>query len=414
MAGPTKKLLTVTELNAYIKELMDSDPLLTNLWVRGEISNCKIAASGHLYFTLKDEQCNVRVVMFRSRYAKLAFQPKNGLAVLVRGYITVFERDGAYQLYVEEMEPDGAGALFLAFEQLKSKLQQEGMFDLQRKKKLPFLPRRIGIVTSPTGAVIRDMIKIINRRWPGMEIVFTPVPVQGEAAADEIARAIGWLNQVGNVDVIIAGRGGGSIEELWAFNTEIVARSIFSSRVPIISAVGHETDFTIADFVADVRAPTPSAAAELVVPVKDEVRRYLITIQERLYRGVTEYVNQQRQCLKNILKRPLFRRPEREICAGKRQQVDFLSQRLVQAANNALEQNRNRLAVLAGRLETLSPLATLARGYSICTIPGVPSVICSAEEVSSGETVQVKLHRGKLFCRVEESVKNTAFWPEKE
>ncbi|MEW6424217.1 MAG: exodeoxyribonuclease VII large subunit [Bacillota bacterium] len=402
-----KKLLTVTELTAYIKDLMDKDPLLISLWVRGEISNCKLAASGHLYFTLKDEQCCLRAIMFRSRCGKLPFQPKNGLAVRVRGYVTVFERDGTYQLYVEEMEPDGAGALHLAFQQLKNKLQQEGLFDPRRKQKLPFLPRRIGIVTSPTGAVIRDMIKIINRRWPGVEIVFVPVAVQGETAAGEIARAIDWLNRAGDVEVIIAGRGGGSLEELWAFNTEIVARSIFHSRIPVISAVGHETDFTIADFVADVRAPTPSAAAELVVPVKDEVKRYLGTMQERLCRGATEYLKQHRRRLTTILDRPLFWRPVQEICAGRQQQVDFLHQRLIQAINNVKEQNRNRLGALAGRLEALSPLATLARGYSICTRPGVPGVIRSAKEVESGEQVQVKLSEGRLLCVVEESIEES-------
>ncbi len=402
-----KKLLTVSELTVYIKDLMDKDPLLIGLWVRGEISNCKLAASGHLYFTLKDEQCCIRAIMFRSRCAKLPFQPKNGLAVRVRGYVTVYERDGTYQLYAEEMEPDGAGALYLAFAQLKNRLQQEGLFDARRKKKLPFLPRRIGIVTSPTGAVIRDMVKILNRRWPGLEIVFVPVSVQGEAAAGEIARAIEWLNQAGNVDVIIAGRGGGSLEELWAFNTEIVARSIFNSKIPVISAVGHETDFTIADFVADVRAPTPSAAAELVVPAKDEVSRYLKTIRERLCRSMAEYIKQYRRRLQTVLDRSVFRRPAQEICFSRQQQVDFLHQRLIQAINSTLEQKQNGLAVLAGRLETLSPLATLARGYSICTKPGTPGVIRSAEEVNSGESVEVKLHRGSLLCLVEDSRKES-------
>jgi len=399
-----KRLLTVTELTAYLKNLLDRDPLLINLWVRGEISNCKQAASGHLYFTLKDEQCSLRAVMFRSRCARLPFQPKNGLAVRVRGYVTVFERDGAYQLYAEEMEPDGAGALYLAFEQLKAKLQQEGLFDPRRKRKLPFLPRCIGIVTSPAGAVIQDMIKIISRRWPGLEIIFTPVAVQGETAAEEIARAIARLNRVGRVEVIIAGRGGGTIEELWAFNTEIVARSIFDSRVPVVSAVGHETDYTIADFVADVRAPTPSAAAELVVPVKAEVKKYLQTMQERLCRGAAEYINQYRRRLHTILDRPLFRRPAEEICAARQQTVDFFSQRLIQVVNSLGEQNRNRLKVLAGRLETLSPLATLARGYSICSRSGGPGIIHSADEVNRGEEVQVKLHQGRLLCLVEESI----------
>lgn len=400
-----KRLLTVTELTLYIKEIMASDPLLINLWVKGEISNCRRVASGHLYFTLKDEQCSIRAVMFRSRFGKLPFQPRNGLAVRVRGYVTVFERDGTYQLYVEEMEPDGTGALYLAFEQLKNRLQQEGLFDPRHKKKLPFLPGRIGIVTSPTGAVIRDMVKIISRRWPGVEIVLAPVPVQGDTAAAEIARAIAWLNQAGGVDVIIAGRGGGSLEELWAFNTELVARSIFHSRVPVISAVGHETDFTIADFVADVRAPTPSAAAELVVPVKEEVKRYLWTLQERLWRGLADLLRQRRRALNALLDRPVFRRPAEEICFYRQQQVDFLQQQLERAVNAVFEEGKNRLGVLSGRLEALSPLATLARGYSICTKREAPGPIRNALEVKSGEEVCVKLYKGSLLCLVEESVK---------
>jgi len=399
-----RRLITVSELNYYIKEMMDRDPLLVNLWVKGEISNCKLAASGHFYFTLKDDQCLVKAVMFRSRLAKLVFRPENGLAVRVRGYVTVFERDGAYQFYVEEMEPDGTGALFLAFEQLKNKLQKEGLFDSRSKKKLPFLPRRIGIVTSPTGAVLRDMIKILYRRWPGLEIIFVPVPVQGETAAEEIAQAIDRLNQAGDVQVIIAGRGGGSLEELWAFNMEIVARSIFNSIIPVVSAVGHETDFTIADYVADVRAPTPSAAAEMVVPVKEEVKKLITAMQERLHRGAAASVRQYRQRLRALLDRPLFWRPAREICAGKQQQVDFLQQKLFQSIDASMRQNRGKLAVLLSSLDALNPLATLARGYSICVRKGAEEIIQSVREVSCGESVTVKLREGRLICLVEDKL----------
>ena len=398
------KLLTITELTAHIKEIMDNDPLLVNLWVKGEISNCKQAASGHLYFTIKDENCSIRAIMFRSRARSLSFQPENGMAVRARGYVTVFERDGVYQLYVEEMEPDGAGALYKAYEQLKKKLWQEGLFDQERKKKLPLLPRCIGIVTSPTGAVLRDMAGIIGRRWPEMGLVFAPVAVQGETASGEIARAIEQLNRISNIDAIIVGRGGGSIEELWAFNTEIVARSIFNSRIPVISAVGHETDFTIADFVADVRAPTPSAAAELAVPVKQEMIKFLSGLKEHLEQGTKTYLSSCHQRLNTCLERPVFRRPLQELCGNKEQQVDFACQRLVLAMERLIEQGKTKFAVHLSRLETLSPLATLARGYSICTRSDLRSIIRNADEVSRGELVQVKLYQGRLFCLVEEIV----------
>ncbi|MEW5899644.1 MAG: exodeoxyribonuclease VII large subunit, partial [Bacillota bacterium] len=238
---------TVREITEHIKSLLDNDYLLTNVWVKGEISNLKQAVSGHLYFTLKDEFSSLKVVMFRSRVAELSFRLENGMAVIVRGYISVFEREGTYQLYAAEVEPEGLGALYVAFEHLKEKLRQEGLFDPEHKKRLPFLPRCIGIVTSPTGAVVRDMVGIIQRRWPGTEIVLFPAAVQGETAPQEIAAGIEWLNRFDRVEMIIVGRGGGSLEELWAFNTEKVARSLFNSRVPVISAVGHETDFTIAD-----------------------------------------------------------------------------------------------------------------------------------------------------------------------
>jgi len=393
--------LSVSELTGYVKELMDNDPLLADLWVKGELSNCKRAASGHLYFTLKDRACAVRAVMFRSRARRLLFVPADGMAVRVRGYVSIYERDGTYQLYVEEMEPDGTGALWAAFEQLKIRLAAEGLFDAGRKRKLPLLPRRIGIATSPTGAVLRDMVRIIGRRWPGVEIVFAPVAVQGETAPREIARAVQWLDRPGEIDVIIVGRGGGSLEELWAFNTETVARSIFACRVPVISAVGHETDFTIADLVADVRAATPSAAAELVVPVRAEMARRLDVLALRLRRAVMDRIAEGRGRLENCRQR-VMRRPLEVICGMRGQTVDDLRRRLERAAGQCLRQHRHSLAALAGRLQALSPLATLARGYSICSAPGRP-VVRSAAEVADGEKVTVQLHRGRLFCLVEES-----------
>ncbi|OAT86574.1 exodeoxyribonuclease VII large subunit [Desulfotomaculum copahuensis] len=395
------RLLSVSELTGYVKELLENDPLLASLWVKGELSNFKQAASGHLYFTLKDRSCAVRAVMFRSRARRLLFAPADGMAVRIRGYVSLYERDGTYQLYVEEMEPDGAGTLWTAFEQLKQKLAAEGLFDSRHKKKPPLLPRRIGIVTSPTGAVLRDMVRIIGRRWPGVEIVFTPVAVQGEAAPREIARAIQWLNRCGPIDVIITGRGGGSLEELWAFNTEVVARSIFLSGVPVISAVGHETDYTIADLVADVRAATPSAAAELVVPVREEMAGRLDMLKLRLRRAVQEKITGGRRRLENCRQR-VMRRPVEVICGTRGQMVDDLRRRLERAAGQGLIRHRHRLGVLAGRLQALSPLATLARGYSICSAPG-RAVVSDAAVVAAGEAVQVKLHRGRLRCLVEES-----------
>ncbi|MCL6636073.1 MAG: exodeoxyribonuclease VII large subunit [Peptococcaceae bacterium] len=395
------RVLTVQELNQYIKALIEKDYLLANVWVKGEISNFKAAASGHLYFTVKDDSGCLKVVMFRSRSRNLPFRPENGMAVTVRGYVSVFERDGTYQLYAGEMEPDGTGALHLAFQQLKERLQREGLFDRRHKKALPLLPRRIGIVTSPTGAVIRDMLEIIRRRWPGREIVLVPVQVQGEAAPPAVARGIQLLNRLGRVDVIIVGRGGGSLEELWAFNTEIVARSIFQSRVPVISAVGHETDFTIADFVADARAATPSNAAEMAVPDRREVERYLQALRPRLVRALNEKVEEGRRRLAACLASRVFTRPVDTLCGAGQQTLDFLSRRLVQGVRGALDQEKGRLAVLAGRLQALSPLATLARGYSICTTPDGRRVISDAASVEAGDRLAVRLHRGLLNCLVE-------------
>lgn len=394
------RVLTVQEVTKHIKSLIEQDYLLANAWVKGEISNFKAASSGHFYFTLKDECSSLKVVMFRSRGRSVLFKPENGMAVIVRGYISVFERDGSYQLYAEEMEPDGVGALHLAFEQLKERLQQEGLFDQKHKKPLPLLPRRIGIVTSPTGAVIRDMSEIIKRRWPGREIILIPVQVQGETAPPAIARGIQVLNRLGDIDLIIVGRGGGSIEELWAFNTEIVARSIYNSRIPVISAVGHETDITISDFVADARAATPSAAAEMAVPDKREIERFLKTLRTRLIRALDKVAGEYRRRLENCLSNRIFVRPVDSLCGSKQQTIDFLRHQLLQETRGALERQKGRLAVLAGRLQSLSPLATLARGYSICTNEDGSFVLSDARCINSGDKINVRLYRGTIKCIV--------------
>lgn len=396
------RVLTVSELTRHIKELIDKDYLLANVWVKGEISNFKAASSGHFYFTLKDDRSCLKVVMFRSKSRQVPFRPENGMAVTVRGYVSVFERDGVYQLYAAEIEPEGTGALFLAFEQLKEKLKKEGLFDQKYKKALPLLPRRIGIVTSPTGAAVRDMIEIIKRRWPGREIILVPVLVQGEGAPSAVARGIQLLNRLEDVDLIIVGRGGGSLEELWAFNTEIVARSIFDSKIPVISAVGHETDFTISDFVADARAATPSAAAEMAVPDRKEMFRYVQALKDRLFHSLIKKVEEGKQRLSSCLACRVFERPVDFICGERQQSLDMLNRLLAQGINSAIEREKNRLAVLAGRLQALSPLSTLARGYSICTTADGGRVVSDAESVELGEKLNVRLYKGMLQCIIED------------
>ena len=394
------RILTVRELTQHIKNIIDQDYLLANVWVKGEISNFKAAASGHFYFTLKDNYSTLKVVMFRSKSRSLVFSPANGMAVTARGYVSVYERDGTYQFYAEEIEPDGAGALHLAFEQLKARLQTEGLFDPKYKKALPLLPRTIGLVTSPTGAAVRDMVEIIRRRWPGLKLVLVPVLVQGEGAPQDIARGITLLNEWGDIDIIIVGRGGGSLEELWSFNTEMVARSIYESNIPVISAVGHETDFTIADFVADARAATPSAAAEMAVPDKREMDRYIQALNSRLYSALREKAAGYRQRLNTCLAGRVFTRPADVICGTRQQSLDFLNHRLNQGMVSMTGSGEKRLAILAGQLQALSPLATLARGYSICTTPDGKHVINDAGSVEIGEKLTVRLHQGLLDCIV--------------
>jgi exodeoxyribonuclease VII large subunit len=381
--------------------MIEKDYLLANVWVKGEISNFKAASSGHFYFTLKDSCSTLKVVMFRSKSRSLVFRPENGMAVTVRGYVSVYERDGTYQFYAGEIEPDGTGALHLAFEQLKERLLAEGLFDPKHKKTLPLLPRRIGIVTSPTGAAVRDMVEIIRRRWSGLKIILVPVLVQGESAPPDIARGIQLLNRWGDVDLIIIGRGGGSLEELWAFNTEIVARSIYNSAIPVISAVGHETDFTISDFVADARAATPSAAAEMAVPDKREMGRYIQALNSRLYSALNEKAAGNRQRLNACLSGRVFTRPVDVICGTRQQSLDFLNHRLNQGILKLAGREEKRLAILAGQLQALSPLATLARGYSICTTPDGKHVISEAGSVEIGERLAVRLQMGILDCIVE-------------
>ena len=393
-------VLTVSQLNKYIKDLISKDVVLSGLWVKGEISNFKNHYSGHFYFTLKDEKSLLKCVMFRSNASLLPFMPENGMKVIIRGYISVFERDGQYQLYAEEMQPDGIGALYIAFEKLKKKLEAEGLFDASRKRRLPFLPGAIGVVTSSTGAVIRDIINVLSRRFYNVNLKLYPVQVQGEQAAGQIAAAVRRFNELDNVDVIIVARGGGSLEELWPFNEEIVARSIYESRIPVISAVGHETDFTIADFVADVRAPTPSAAAELVMPERAVAENRLDGLRLRLRNAVMKKTSMERLLLKRIEGSVAFRQPLNKIYQD-RMLLDVQKKYMQKALSALNTEYRNRLSLLAATLDTLSPLKSLARGYSITKSKKDGSLIKSIHAVSVGDRLEISLTDGRLGCTVD-------------
>lgn len=389
---------TVSELTNYIKALLEGDRVLSRVIVKGEISNFKHHSSGHMYFTLKDANSSLRAVMFRSRAASVRFQPENGMQVVAEGSISLYPRDGQYQLYVESMQPDGVGTLYLAFEQLKKKLETEGLFDRERKKQLPAYPRVIGIATSPTGAAIRDMLTVIQRRYPRVKILVASVAVQGQEAPASIARALRLLNEQPDVEVIIVGRGGGSLEELWAFNDEQVARAIAASAKPVISAVGHETDFTIADMVADLRAPTPSAAAEAVVPVLAEVEQRLNELRFRLQLAQSNNLASCRQRLNSLAERRVFRSPA-HLLENRQRELDGLEQRLRRASVMRVQQNRLEFQEVVGRLKALSPLAVLERGYSIA-LTREGKVVSKASQVEVGDELETRLMDGKIISRV--------------
>ncbi|HOM01349.1 MAG TPA: exodeoxyribonuclease VII large subunit [Acetivibrio sp.] len=396
-------ILTVSEVNRYIKEIMSRDLILSNLWVRGEISNFKNHSSGHMYFTLKDENGLLKCVMFRTHNLRLKFMPQNGMKVIIRGYVSVFERDGQYQLYAEEMQNDGIGNLYIAFEQLKKKLSDEGLFDSQHKKKIPFMPKSIGVVTSATGSVIRDIMNILDRRFYNSYIKIFPVRVQGETASLEISHAINKLNEIGGVDVIILARGGGSLEELWPFNEEIVARSIFNSAIPVISAVGHETDYTIADFVADLRAPTPSTAAELVMPEKLAIINRIGELNLRLVSALLRNVKQKRDKLTRLTDSPVFRQPYDRIYQ-ERMKLDILNRDLKKSMLASIERSKAKVGFLIGKLDALSPLTVLSRGYGIIKSEEDGTVVKSVGDVDAGDGIEVSLEDGKLYCTVKDKV----------
>ena len=388
--------ISVTALNQYVKGLLDRDRLLSQVLVRSEISNYKVYPSGHHYFSLKDAESSVRCVMFRREAASLRFRPENGMKVVVSGRVSVFPRDGVYQLYCSHMMPDGVGELAFAFERLKERLHREGLFDPARKKPLPAYPRTIALVTSPAGAAVRDMIRILGARWPMAKVLVIPVRVQGEGAAQEIAQALDLVNACRMAEVIITGRGGGSMEDLWAFNEETVARAIARSEIPVISAVGHEPDVTIADFVADLRASTPSNGAERAVPHQGEVRDTLAHWDARLQRAMDQALQRRREQLDRARSSPFLQSPLRSI-QEKRLLLDYQQQRLVYGMERQVQASRERAGRLAAALEALSPFRVLGRGYSIAQKED-GTVLYSIEQVTAGEGLSLCLADGLVTC----------------
>ena len=443
--APERKVWSVSELTAHIRDVLAAQ--FSNLWVEGEVSNYHAAQSGHLYFTLKDAKSQVRCVCFRNQALRMKFRPEDGLKVTVRGSISVYEPRGEYQIYVEHIEPVGLGALQLAFEQLKKRLEAEGLFDEARKKPLPMLPRRIGVITSPKGAAVRDIIRILRRRFPNLHLIVYPVRVQGEGAAEDIVAALKYFDRQRSAEVILLARGGGSLEDLWAFNEEIVARAIAACAIPVVSGVGHETDFTIADFVADVRASTPSAAAEIVVRTREEFRIHLREVEHKIAQRMRYLLLEWRHHLKELATHMGFRRLE-DLLRRHRQQTDELTARLGLTLQSRLERlhrrytiagtriisidlrarirtlglrllqrsselavrmerivvaRRQRLERLRLQLEERSPLRLLERGYAICT-DAAGNVVRAADQVAIGAEVNVQLARGRLAAEVRRKI----------
>ena len=391
-------IYAVSEVNGLIKDLIDGTPQLSGLYIRGELSNYKIYPSGHHYFTLKDGQSALRCVMFKSSALKLRFRPENGMQAVVFGRISVFPRDGAYQLYCTQLSPDGVGDLYVAFEQLKQKLQQEGLFDPAHKKPLPPYPQRIAIVTSGAGAAVHDMIRILRRRYPIAKVLLLPVRVQGVEAPPEIVGAIRYANRYHLADVLITGRGGGSLEDLWAFNDERVARAIYDSEIPVISAVGHEPDVAISDFVADRRASTPSNAAEIAVPDMAELLRALQGSRERMAQSLLHGLHRQEERLADFEKKRVLTDPT-AFLADRRLYLDHVVHRLAAAERDCVAGENRRFAAAAAALDALSPLKVLARGYAVAQ-NGEGTVLKNAADVAAGEHIRVRLAQGSLQCDV--------------
>ncbi len=389
--------ITVTELNKYIKEKVASDEYLNNVLVKGEISNFKLHYTGHMYFTLKDESSLIKCIMFKSQTATLNFTPKDGTKVLVFGTVSVFERDGIYQVYAKAMQEDGVGALYTAYKELKAKLEKEGLFDSSHKQKIPLLPKTIGVLTSKTGSVIRDIINVSTRRNPNVYIRLLPVPVQGEGAAVKIADAIKLMNEKNLADVLIIARGGGSLEDLWPFNEEIVARAIYDSKIPIISAVGHETDFTIADFVADLRAPTPSAAAELAVPDVFELKKKIDIYRSKCMVQLKKKTELMRLRYEKCMKSKAYTMPLQRV-NDERVRIDKNIKQIMNSINLKTNNEKANLGKVIAKLDTLSPLKTLARGY--CLTEKGKKIISSVNELETGDNINIVLKDGKKEAKI--------------
>ncbi len=390
--------VTVSHLNQYIKDKIADDEYLNNILVKGEISNFKNHYTGHMYFTLKDEKALIKCVMFKSYAQKLNFMPKDGMKVFLFGGVSVFERDGVYQIYAKAMEQDGLGDLYTKYQELKSKLEEQGLFDEEHKMPIPKVPKVIGVLTSQTGSVIRDIINVSTRRNPDVVIRLFPVPVQGEGAAERIADGIEYMNRNKLADVLILARGGGSLEDLWPFNEEIVAHSIYHSEIPIISAVGHETDFTIADFVADLRAPTPSAAAELAVPDRYEVKQKIITYQNRLRMALLKKVEVMKLRYEKSMSSFVFKEPTRRVQENYLR-IDNQVKRLENVIKAKQEKEKTKYVELSAKLDAYSPLKTLARGYSITQKEG--KVVKSHKDLKSGDVVELRFTDGQVEAKVQ-------------
>ena len=399
MITPTPKVFTVNELNNYVKNVLDNDENLKYVYVTGEISNFKAHYSGHMYMTIKDETASVKAVMFAGNASKLRFMPENGMKILALGTVSLFPRDGSYQLYISTMQPDGAGALSIAFEQLKKKLESEGLFSPLHKKKLPLFPRKVGVITSSTGAAIQDIFNVLGRRYPVAEVVVRSAKVQGEGAAQDISAAIREFNEQNGADVLIVGRGGGSVEDLWAFNEEVVARAVFNSKIPVISAVGHETDYTICDFVADLRAPTPSAAAEIAVPDIFELKSDLQSYQAHIFNLTKNVIVNEKARLEAIQKSSALKDPALKIQDNKRELL-YISEKLFDITQNTLQGERLKLSSLTGKLDALSPLGVIARGYAI--VNKKDSIASSVKNLKEGDSVAVRLADGSFNATVTE------------
>lgn len=394
-------VLSVSQLNRYIKMNFDADENLANIFISGEISNfTNHYRTGHLYFTLKDDSAAVRAVMFNSSAKRLKFMPEDGMKVIARGRVSVYEASGQYQLYVDDMQPDGVGALNLAYEQLKEKLQKEGLFSELHKKPLPPYPEKVGVITSPTGAAVRDIINVLGRRFPYAEIVFCPVLVQGEGAHLQLTDAVNLFNSERAADVIIIGRGGGSIEDLWEFNDEGLARAVYNSEIPVISAVGHETDFTICDFVADMRAPTPSAAAELAVPDANELQYALSALKNRMFLNISSGIADRRSRLEYLTSKGALKSPD-EMLSNRSQRLDTAFSKMLSSYENRIGGKKVEFISAATALSKLDPMSVLMRGFAFVSDKSGKNVY-SSQALAKGDKINVRFHDGSAVCEVKE------------